>query len=78
MENIIEKLNEVFCSVTSEEHNKLTSDTPFNQLGLDSLEYMNFIIKIENTFNIEFDYDDLFSDKYEKVGDFADKIISLQ
>lgn len=78
MENIIEKLNEVIYSVTSEEHNKLTSDTPFNQLGLDSLEYMNFIIKVENTFNIEFEDDDLFSDKYEKVGDFADKIISLQ
>lgn len=78
MENIIEKLNEVICSVTSEEHNKLTSDMSFNQLGLDSLEYMNFIIKVENTFNIEFEDDDLFSDKYEKVGDFVDKIISLQ
>lgn len=78
MNNMIEIISELVNNVIGEERNQITCDTPFNEIGLDSLEYMNFIIKVENTFNVEFEDEDLFFDNYEKVSDFIEKISSLK
>lgn len=78
MNNIIEKINELVKGIVGEEKKQLTSDTPFNEIGLDSLEYMNFIIKVEDAFDIEFEDEDLLFDNYEKVSDFVEKIKILQ
>jgi acyl carrier protein len=57
-----EKLSKILADVKEDSSiiNKINDSTDLiNDLGLDSLQMINFLLKIEDEFNIEFDFDNL-------------------
>ncbi|NVO12135.1 MAG: acyl carrier protein [Bacteroidales bacterium] len=57
-----EKLSRILADVKEDDSiiNKINDSTDLiNDLGLDSLQMINFLLKIEDEFNIEFDFDNL-------------------
>lgn len=49
-------------------------DTPLKSLSLDSLSFINLIIQIEETYDIDFSFDELDIKKWNIVNDFIQTI----
>ena len=49
-------------------------DTPLKSLSLDSLSFINLIIEIEETYDIDFSFDELDIKKWNNVNDFIQTI----
>lgn len=49
-------------------------DTPIKSLSLDSLSFINLIIQIEETYDIDFSFDELDIKKWNNVNDFIQTI----
>lgn len=68
---MIEKLKELIGQVTEEAHGSidLTLDANLiSDVGLDSLQFINLILALEEEFNLGFDFDDLDFDEISVVG----------
>jgi acyl carrier protein len=50
------------------------SDSLEHNLNIDSLSFVELLIEIENTFNIQFDEDFLLMDAYPNVGSVIDQV----
>ncbi len=53
---------------------RVDKETKFEEIGLDSIEFVQLIINIEDKFNIEFDDEELKLDIYNNLDDLV-KII---
>lgn len=49
-------------------------DTPLKSLSLDSLSFINLIVQIEETYDIDFSFDELDIKKWNNVNDFIQTI----
>jgi acyl carrier protein len=49
-----------------------------NDVGLDSLQMINFILRIEDEFEIEFDFDHFAYEDFQSIGDFMGFITATQ
>ena len=68
-----EKLQEIIAEVMNVETDDITLDTSFvEDLGADSLDIFQIIMGIEETFDIEIDYDE--AEKIVTVGDAVEQI----
>ena len=68
--NILKDLindEEILSGITSE------SDL-INDIGLDSIQMINFILRIEDEFDIEIDFDDIEIEIMYNLGDFAEYV----
>ena len=73
-EEVMKKLNEIFCNVFDDEMIVLTDSTNANDIeDWDSLEQINLIVNIENEFGMMFDMSEV-SD-LANVGEMADLIM---
>lgn len=73
-EEVMKKLNEIFCNVFDDETIVLTNETNANDIeDWDSLEQINLIVNIENEFGMMFDMSEV-SD-LANVGEMADLIM---
>ena len=52
----------------------ITEDTQLKNLGINSLNIIKFIVKLEDEFEMEFEDDMLRRGKFETVGDLAEYI----
>ena len=69
----LEKLKEIIADVLNVEVNDITEDTTFvDDLGADSLDIIQIIMGIEETFDIEIDNDD--AEQISTVGDAVEQI----
>ena len=76
-EEVMKKLNEIFCNVFDDEMIVLTDSTNANDIeDWDSLEQINLIVNIENEFGMMFDMAEV-SD-LANVGEMADLIMRKQ
>ena len=74
-EEVMKKLNEIFCNVFDDENIVLKDETNANDIeDWDSLEQINLIVAIENEFEMMFDMAEV-SD-LANVGEMADLIMS--
>ncbi len=74
-EEVMKKLNEIFCNVFDDESIVLKDETNANDIeDWDSLEQINLIVAIENEFEMMFDMAEV-SD-LANVGEMADLIMS--
>ena len=74
-EEVMKKLNEIFCNVFDDENIVLKDETNANDIeDWDSLEQINLIVAIENEFEMMFDMTEV-SD-LANVGEMADLIMS--
>ena len=74
---VMNKLNEIFCNVFDDESIVLTDLTNAKDIeDWDSLEQINLIVAIENEFQMMFDINEINS--LENVGQMADLIMSKQ
>ena len=53
-------------------------ETTLTEIGMNSIEFITFIIAIEEEFNIRFEDMQLIYDRYKTVGDLVKVIIKLQ
>lgn len=53
---------------------RVNKESKFEEIGLDSIEFVQLIVNIEDKFNIEFDEEELNVDKYKNLDDLV-KII---
>ena len=73
-EEVMKKLNEIFCNVFDDDTIVLTDETNANDIeDWDSLEQINLIVNIENEFGMMFDMAEV-SD-LANVGEMADLIM---
>ena len=73
-EEVMKKLNEIFCNVFDDESIVLKDETNANDIeDWDSLEQINLIVAIENEFEMMFDMAEV-SD-LANVGEMADLIM---
>ena len=73
-EEVMKKLNEIFCNVFDDETIILTDETNANDIeDWDSLEQINLIVNIENEFGMMFDM--LEVSDLANVGEMADLIM---
>ncbi|MCR5148502.1 MAG: AMP-binding protein [Eubacterium sp.] len=49
-------------------------DTSMAEIGIDSITFVNIIVKVEELYDIEFDDDNMIMDKYQTVNDFIEYI----
>ncbi len=51
--NIEDKLIQGIASITNKDKSSIASDIPFHKLGLDSLGFVEILVFIEKTFNLQ-------------------------
>lgn len=76
MENIKEKIKEIIANHVDVTNAK--EDTPLNELDIDSLDLVEAMMEIEETFNIEFENEEIlnlkcFDDIVKAVSDKLNK-----
>lgn len=73
-EQVLAKLNEVFCEVFDRDDIKLTRESKVSDLeDWDSLEFVNIIVAVMETFHIKFSIEEL--KDLENIGALADLIV---
>ena len=74
-EDVMKKLNEIFCNVFDDDSLVLNDETNAEDIeDWDSLEQINLIVAIENEFQMMFDINDI--NNLANVGEMADLIMS--
>lgn len=74
-EDVYEKLNEVFRDVFDDDEITVSDDTTADDIDdWDSLEHVNLIVEVENTFGIKFNMGEV--NNMKNVGEMVDKILS--
>ena len=56
---------------------KVIPESQFSELSIDSLSFIELIVRIEENFNIQFEDEDLNIEIYVDVKDLMDKVSSL-
>ena len=73
MENILQKVNEIFIDVLDNKNIKLTRETTAADVEeWDSLNHIHLVVEIENHFNISFTSGEM--QNWKTVGDLCDNI----
>lgn len=73
MENILQKLNEIFIDVLDNKNIKLTSETTAADVEeWDSLNHIHLVVEIENFYNISFTSAEM--QNWKTIGDLCDNI----
>ena len=53
---------------------KITEESALQELSIDSLSFIEFLVRIEETFNIEFEAEELDMSGWETVGDILKEV----
>lgn len=65
------KVCEILKEVLKYKDDNITEDSELIDMGIDSLRYMNIVVKLEDAYNVEFDDDFLMSDSFDRVRDIV-------
>lgn len=69
-----EKIIEIIRNACALEENNITLETMLQDISLDSLSFIEFLVRIEETFNIEFEAEELDMSGWETVGDILKEV----
>ena len=73
-EEVLKNVNEIFCDIFDDEKLVINEKTTAEDIeDWDSLENINIIVAIENTFHIKFSVHEVYS--FENVGEMLDVIM---
>lgn len=75
--SILENINEVLSDLYGEDKEKqiqCVENTLIEEMGLDSITYIKFLIMIENRYNIEFEDDKLAINSFKSIGELCQHI----
>mgnify|MGYP001151800033 CR=1 FL=1 len=64
-------LEYVIVSIYEIKKIEVNKDSKFDEIGLDSIEFVQLIVNIEDKFNIEFNEEELNVDMYKNVNDLV-------
>jgi len=65
--NVFQKITEVIADYTGGDASKITEETTFDDLGVDSLDIVEMVMKFEEDFGIQLELEE----KFETVGALA-------
>ena len=68
---IEQKLTELVASITNRDVNTIGPDTPFQELGIDSLGFVEVLVFIEKTFKLQLIASDLSKKDFETIHSLA-------
>lgn len=75
--SIEEKIVEIFASCAECPKEEINIDTETESLGLSSFSFIQIIVAIEETYQIEFSMDDLRVEKFISIQNCADRVKEL-
>lgn len=64
-------LEYVIVSIYEIKKIEVNKDSKFDEIGLDSIEFVQLIVNIEDKFNIEFNEEELNLDMYKNINDLV-------
>lgn len=78
-EEIVKKLLNMLPAIFGLEENteSISLDTPFSDLGIDSVSFIRLVVDAESEFDIELGDDDLVMYKFINVRQFVERILSI-
>ena len=65
--NVLQKITQVIADHTGGDASAITEDTTFQDLGVDSLDIVEMVMKLEEDLGVQLELDE----KYETVGALA-------
>ena len=65
--NVFKKIAEVIAEQTGEDIAKITEETTFDELGVDSLDIVEMVMKLEEDFGVELEIEG----EYASIGELA-------
>ena len=65
--NVFKRIAEVIAEQTGEDIAKITEETTFDELGVDSLDLVEMVMKLEEELGIELETEG----EYASIGEFA-------
>lgn len=65
--NVLEKTISILADHTGSDASKMTAETTFEELGLDSLDIVEIVMKFEEDLNVELEMDQ----SYATIGELA-------
>ncbi|MCI9462638.1 MAG: acyl carrier protein [Lachnospiraceae bacterium] len=70
MNEVLEKINEVFRNIFEKENLVISEDTSADDIeGWDSLQHVKILVMLEQEFHVEFDIDEIIS--MDNIGDMV-------
>lgn len=75
--SIEEKIEEIFTSYAECSKEEISIDTKIESLGLSSFSFIQIIVAIEETYQIEFSMDDLQVEKFVSIQSCANRVKEL-
>jgi len=78
VQEIEHKLTELVASLTNRDGTTIGPDTPFQELGIDSLGFVEILVFIEKTFKLELIASDLTRKDFETIHTLASFISRLR
>lgn len=76
MESTIERLRKIFIEDFQSEENELKPDASLENLGLDSLDKIDFLFEIEEEFKIRIEPSDIKTDNIQGIVDCIDRLVA--
>lgn len=73
---ILNELRQILVRITHCNEQDINLDTPLTKLHADSLNWVQIIVAVESTFDVEIDIEQL--KQFSCVGDFVDHINQLR
>ena len=77
MDNMLFQLNRILSELIQNDDLKITYNSKFEELNLDSIENIEFFIKIEEYFGFEFEDEMLLPEKYSSMLDLCEYISKM-
>jgi len=71
VQEIEQKLTELVASITNRDLSTIGPDTPFQELGIDSLGFVEVLVFIEKTFKLQLIASDLSKKDFETIHSLA-------
>lgn len=71
---IIGKLQQILHEYANLQVEELMRETTFIDLGINSVDFIKFIVGIETIYDFEFDDEDIQAGRFENMGELADFI----
>lgn len=69
MDNKIDKIMEIISIVSGKDKSLINVSIPINESGVDSIAFIELVVKIEQEFDVEIDDEDSDITNYNTIGD---------
>lgn len=76
-DKIFEVVTEKIKEIVNNNEVKITTDTTIESVGMNSIDFIKLLVFLEDTYDTEFDDDDLIMGDYVVIGDIINKIYTM-